>query len=619
MQRILVVAAVVGVLASLAGAGQQSQRDDKERLEYLSPQCLVIDKDAERLYVAAATSPRLLVVDPAEAEVLAEIALPYAATGLALSPQTSRLYVTGGTAYGAVYAVDTATGQVELLAKTGHTPLSPVLSNDGKWLYVCNRYDNCISVIDLASRSLVKTIQVPREPIGAVLTHDGSTLIVANHLPAQVSDVDDVAATISIIDTEVERIVASIRLPNGSTGLQGLCLSKDGHYAYVTHILGRHHLPTTQIERGWINTNALSIIDLAKRQWLNTVLLDDVDRGAANPWGVACTEDNKYLIVALSGTHELCIIDSDELHSRLAQAAAGGKVSSVTASTDEVRDDVSFLVGAKRRVPLQGNGPRGLTVVGSRVFAAEYFTDSLASLDLDGGEHAKAQSIPLKKPLRPSDVRRGEMLFHDAALCFQQWQSCASCHPGSGRVDALNWDLLNDGIGNPKNTKSLLLAHATPPAMSLGIREDAHVAVRAGIRYIQFAVRPEEEAAAIDTYLLSLKSLPSPHLIDGQMSPAALRGQKVFAQAGCAHCHSGPLYTDLGRYDVGTGIGLDEAQAFDTPTLVEVWRTAPYLHDGRAATISDVLTKHNPGDKHGRTSSLTSRELQDLAEFILTR
>lgn len=619
MKKILVVALIVGSFAIPAGARQRPKRADSFREDYFSPHALVADGPAEKLYIAAATSPRLLVVGLTAEKVVGEITLPHAATGLAISPQTSTLYLTSGAADGAVYAVDAATKRIDLIARTGHTPLSPVLSKDNKWLYVCNRYGNSVGIVDLMSRNLAEIIQVAREPVAAALTPDGSTLIVANHLPAQASDVDDVAATVSIIDTKAKQMVASVRLPNGSTNLQGLCLSDDGQYAYVTHILGRHHLPTTQIERGWINTNALSIIDLDNRQWLNTVLLDDVDRGAANPWSVTCTQDDKYLVVSLSGTRELCVINRDRLHSRLAKAVAGEQVSSVTASNEEVRDDLSFLVGAKRRVPLQGNGPRGLAVVGPRVFAAEYFTDSLAILDLDEGDYAIASSVPLQDPIRPSDVRRGEMLFHDAALCFQQWQSCASCHPGCGRVDALNWDLLNDGIGNPKNTKSLLLAHVTPPAMSLGIREDAHVAVRAGIRYIQFAVRPEEDAAAIDAYLQSLKPIPSPHLIDGLMSPAALRGQKIFSQAGCTHCHSGPLYTDLRQYDVGTGTGLDKAQAFDTPTLIEVWRTAPYLHDGRAATISDVLTKHNPDNRHGRTSDLTLEELQDLAEFVLTR
>ena len=45
-----------------------------------------------------------------------------------------------------------------------------------------------------------------------------------------------------------------------------------------------------------------------------------------------------------------------------------------------------------------------------------------------------------------TQTRRGEFFFNDASLCLQSWQSCASCHPDA-RTDALNWDLLNDGIG----------------------------------------------------------------------------------------------------------------------------------------------------------------------------
>ncbi|MHC4594748.1 MAG: c-type cytochrome, partial [Planctomycetota bacterium] len=202
--------------------------------------------------------------------------------------------------------------------------------------------------------------------------------------------------------------------------------------------------------------------------------------------------------------------------------------------------------------------------------------------------------------------------------CFQQWQSCASCHPGGGRADALNWDLLNDGIGNPKNTKSLLLAHKTPPAMITGARDRAETAVRAGIKHILFATCAEEDAAAIDEYLKSLKPAASPYLVKGKLSRSARRGRKVFDKAGCASCHKGPLYTDLQKYDVGIGKGLDKDVEFDTPTLVEIWRTAPYLYDGRAATMKKLLTTHNPGDKHGRTSNLTDNEIRDLARFVLS-
>jgi cytochrome c peroxidase len=213
--------------------------------------------------------------------------------------------------------------------------------------------------------------------------------------------------------------------------------------------------------------------------------------------------------------------------------------------------------------------------------------------------------------------RKGELNFNDAHICFQQWQSCASCHPDS-RADGLNWDLLNDGIGNPKNTKSMLLAHRTPPSMSLGVREGAEAAVRSGLKFILFAVRPEEDAQAIDEYLKSLTPTSSPFLVNGKLSPAAKRGEKVFRTAGCITCHPPPLFTNLQEYDLGLAKGMDAGKPFDTPTLIECWRTAPYLFDGRAYTMKEVLTTCNPQDKHGVTSKLTPTELDDLIAYILS-
>ena len=620
MIRILTVSAAMCVIA----LGQQwrtmmpPQRRENDPI-YLSPQSLAVDGQAKKLYIAAATSPRLIVLDLESEGVIERIAVPAPATGLAVMPDGGGLYLTTGGPEGKVYAMDIASGLSKLVAEVGHSPCCPVLSSDGKRLYVCSQYDNAITVVDIPSKKVSDTIAVEREPIAAGLTPDGDTLVVANHLPEGPADVQHVAAAISIIDTKAGQVTATIRLPNGAIDLGGLCISGDGRYAYVTHILARHHLPTTQIERGWINTNALSIIDIDKQQWLNTVLLDDVDRGAANPWGIQCTDDDKHLVVALAGTHELCIIDRQGLHAKLDKVAGGQRVSPVASSPEEVRNDLSFLVDLKRRVKLEGNGPRGLALCGTRAFAAEYFTDSLAIVDITKTKHANVKSVPLQWRQRLTEERRGEMLFHDATICFQQWQSCVSCHPSDGRADALNWDLLNDGIGNPKNTKSLLFAHMTPPVMSLGVREDAKVAVRAGIQRIQFAVRPEEEAEAIDTYLKSLRPMPSPYLVDGEYSDSAKRGEEVFKQAGCMRCHHGPMYTDLKPYNVGTRAALDRKDTFDTPTLLEVWRTGPYLHDGRAVTIEELFTKYNRDDKHGQTSNLTPEQIHDLAQYVLTR
>jgi cytochrome c peroxidase len=72
------------------------------------------------------------------------------------------------------------------------------------------------------------------------------------------------------------------------------------------------------------------------------------------------------------------------------------------------------------------------------------------------------------------------------------------------------------------------------------------------------------------------------------------------------------------KYDVATGRDREKNMEFDTPTLIEIWRTAPYLHDGRAVTIKEVLTKYNDNDKHGQTSNLTDEQIDDLALFILS-
>ncbi len=82
-----------------------------------------------------------------------------------------------------------------------------------------------------------------------------------------------------------------------------------------------------------------------------------------------------------------------------------------------------------------------------------------ANINLDD---ASARSIRLAPEKPMTQERQGELYFNDARLYRQGWQGCASCHP-DGRGDGLNWDLVNDGIGNPKNTKSMLWAHCTPP------------------------------------------------------------------------------------------------------------------------------------------------------------
>jgi cytochrome c peroxidase len=133
-----------------------------------------------------------------------------------------------------------------------------------------------------------------------------------------------------------------------------------------------------------------------------------------------------------------------------------------------------------------------------------------------------------------------------------------------------------------------------------------------------FAERPEEEALAMDEFLKALRPAPSPHLVDGKLSAAAERGKRIFGEVGCAHCHPAPLYTDLLMHDVNSEGPNDHRQTFDTPTLVEVWRTAPYLHDGHWLTMKELLTTGEHGHKAHNIDKLTPQQIDDLIEFVLS-
>ncbi len=589
---------------------------------YLSPEYLAISSDGKILYVTAATSAKLLLVNIADGKLSGEWKLPCDPSGVALGDDGT-VYITGGGADGVLLKLG-ADGKVLARVETGHTPISPVVCKNGKTVYVLNRFNNNVVAVDAAEMKIKATVAVLREPHAAVLGAGGKLLFVANHLPDCRATDKAVASAVSVIDTATCKVFKQVMLPNGSTGVRGMGAAPDGRFVYVTHILGRYQLPTTQLERGWISTAALSILNGITGEYINTVLLDDVDMGAANPWGVTVSPDSLHLIIAHAGTREISVIDREGLHSRLEKAARNEKVTDVSKSAADVPNDLAFLWGIRRRVKLAGDGPRGVAVANGSAYAALYFTDSLAKVDL-ADTSPKSEVIPLaaKLDLSSDSVRRGEMLWNDATMCFQQWVSCASCHP-DGRSDALNWDLMNDGLGNPKQSKNLVYSHLTPPTMVTGIRANVQACNRKGLTHILFAVRPEEDALCLDAYVSSLKPAPSPYLLKGELSATAKEGEKLFEKAGCAACHlpdkaganGERLFTDKKKHNLRLGAGMEEGREFDTATLVEMWRTAPYLYDGRTLTFEEMMTIHNPNNTHGNTKCLTSEEIKALAEYI---
>ncbi len=601
---------------SLSGAGKAP----------LSPTSLAVSPDGNDVYIACETADRVLILDQTTGKIKYRLKTPGSPSGLCLNSDGSLLVVTAASPESKVCLFNTVDGSLIRTIPVGHTAIAPVLSPDERTLFICERFNNNVVFIDLIAGKVVRRVRTPREPVALDITLDGEHLLVANHLHAGRADLKVVAATVTVVNIAEARTVKEIQLPNGSGLLRDIRISPDGRHAAVTHLLSRFHLPTTQIERGWINNNAVSLIDLTTFTRVNTILLDNIDRGAANPWALAWTPDGQRLLVTHAGVHELSVIDFHAVMAKLDRLAetpdpsADRDYSLASHSKEDVPNDLSFLVGIRQRIPLPGKGPRAMAVSGSKIWVGNFFSDSLSRLDLST-DPPKPRSIPLGVREEPSVERRGELHFNDATLCFQGWQSCASCHSSDARVDALNWDNLNDGIGNPKNVKSLLLAHRTPPSMALGVRDTAEISVRAGIRHALFSVQPDHVAEALDAYLKSLKPVPSPRLENGRFSVAAERGKVLFMDraVGCSRCHKPPLFTDQKLHDVGTlGYYDKPADRFDTPTLIEVWRSAPYLHDGSAKDLREIWSDGNPKEMHGSVGHLNSQQLNDLLSYVIS-
>lgn len=553
---------------------------------------VVLNAKGELLMAQKGTS-RLDVFSPDGKSLLRSYPLAESPTGVLVDGD--KAYVTTFGKMGHLRILSLASGREEASIPTGSGACHPMFGAGKRWVYVCNQFDNSVVEVDLELRKVVRRVKVLREPKSAVLSKDGKYMFVTNFLPAQRADLDFVAACVSVIRMDDFSKVKDIQLANGSNALRGICITPDGKYVYVSHNLGRFTVPTSQLQQGWMNTSAFSVIDTEKQEFVGAVIVDDPDRGAAGIWSIDC--DERHIYITHSGTHEVSVIDQP------------GMLAKFEAYKDKSRldYDLNFLYGLRERIPLQGNGPRDFVRSGDKLLVPTYFADVLNVIDVNTLELSAVNMNPERTE---TPENKGERYFNDANHCYQGWQSCNGCHPGDARTDGMNWDLMNDGVGNSKNCKSLLLSHVTPPSMISGIRETAEWAVRAGFKFIQFYEPEEEMAECVDAYLKSLRPVPSPYLVNGDLSDKAKEGRKVFERLKCGECHSGPYYTDMKMHRIGEDVEFEKG--WDTPTLIEVWRTAPYLFDGRAATMEEVFSVY----KHGIDRRVSKKEIEALTEYV---
>jgi cytochrome c peroxidase len=312
-----------------------------------------------------------------------------------------------------------------------------------------------------------------------------------------------------------------------------------------------------------------------------------------------------------------------------------------------------------------GNAPDGLVLApGGRLFVNAFLSREVivydVSASLSSADHTAPQPmarIPTidREPLA-APVLAGKKIFYNAAdtrMGHAGYWSCASCHFG-GFSDGRVWDFTDRGEGL-RNTKSLLGIRGAQGEgrvhwsanfdeiqdferdiresfLGSGFMSDAEYNSRIGANGVYDSLgRPAAGASAdldaLAAYVTSFDKVPrSPFRNpDGSFTAAALAGKKIFQRAGCPQCHSGADFTDSAQgmlHDVGTiratsGKRLDgPLTGIDTPSLKGVWQSAPYLHDGRAATLGEIFTKYITDDKMGKTSDLTPAELDQLVEYL---
>lgn len=565
---------------------------------------LDISPDGRTLAVANTDSGTVSLIDLKERKKLVEIPVGDHPEGVSWALNGTKLLVT---VYGdnVVKVIDPVAQKVSTTIRVAAEPYGVVAQPNGNSAYVSHDYPGLVSEIDLRTMTARATIPTGPACRGIALSPDGKTIYATEFFTGRLHAIDLAAGKVvdswSGIETDnlARNVVVHPTLPK----------------AYLAHLRSRTSVFSA---RGSIEPE-LSIVDLgeanpsAKRR---TGIALDTFNGVyvmANPWESAISPDGQMLYIVYAGSND--------------------------ASAIRLLPEYPHL--RRTTLPVQvGKHPRAVRVSpdGSEVYI--YNTLDYAVSTYSPDLRTKKGVIPVSDPPKTAEWRRGKELFVSSLqpLGGTKWISCSTCHP-DGLSDGRVWQ----NPEGPRRTPHLFgLAHTHPLHWSADRDEvqDFEYTIRGklmqgrglysgsmkGNELEELMTGKSKDLDAMALYTNSFESKLSPHIpAPGKLSPEAERGKAIFfsAESKCATCHSGPYYTDSTRtkpfkmHDVGTGGGEGEklGPAFDTPTLIGVYRMGPYLHDGRAKTLDEVITK-NPGDRHGKTSHLKPSEVTDLVAFL---
>ncbi len=280
---------------------------------------------------------------------------------------------------------------------------------------------------------------------------------------------------------------------------------------------------------------------------------------------------------------------------------------------------------AEKRRWSVASGPNGVAVDADkeRAIVWSQFERVVDVVSLGGPDLVDAKTTKLPPVVRialaaptpaPSiALALGRVLFHTTSddRISHDGRACASCHP-DGRDDALTWATPN----GPR--RSIMLAGRvddTAPFSWTGTEHDLkeHVGITFD-RLKGLGGLKGMELEAISTYVRALT--PPPAVVSND--PRIAHGAEIFTSAAtaCSSCHTGPLFTDNKHHDVQSKTEGDKTGSFNTPSLRFVSARAPYFHDGRYATLRDLLTAADR--KMGHTQQLSTDDLEALEAYLRT-
>jgi mono/diheme cytochrome c family protein len=503
-----------------------------------------------------------------------------------------------------------ASRQLELRCRAAVASEPLGMAQAGHKLVVASGLAGKVSVLSSVDMRPLRVVDVPREPRAVALSDDGATAFVSHMVDGLMSVLDvDGDSAVRFIDLRVGERASTKAKPDSREANQGFALAKasiDGS--------GRSRIfaPQVAVDPGETVASfsgGYGGDGLGPRPIVPLVAVVDTE-GERNL--------THSLANHLSGSSIECLLPR-------AAVARGHSLWLACLGQEAVIElDTRFAdptVTEKRRVWV-GAGPTGLAFgpSGNRLFVWSQFARELANVDLHAADvQAGVSRISLARRASASltpQLERGRRLFHatnDARISLDG-RACASCHP-DGRDDGLVWSS-PDGA---RQTKMLAgrLADSAPYGWfgehTTLLTHVEHTIARLGGSGFDHP----SDAVDLKALIAYITALPAPKLAVDDGDERVARGKRLFEadEQGCGKCHDGGG-TDATAYDVGSGTEGERQRQFDTPSLRFLAASAPYFHDGRYATLRELLRKTD--GTMGHTGSLDERELEALEAYLLT-